>query len=51
VDNSLTNKPQQHREKADIPKELNGMVWDPSSLCWKGNENDGALTDIDWGGY
>jgi len=52
VDGTQTERPHQQRietDKASIPKELNGMVWDPVTLSWKGNENDNALTGIDWG--
>jgi len=46
VDNK--DHPRQHSpDNANLPKEINGMVWDETTLCWKGNDN--ILDGLDWG--
>jgi len=36
-------------DDSSLPKEIDGMIWDPSSLSWKGNDN--ILDGQDWGEY
>jgi len=43
------DQPREEADNVNLPKEINGMVWDASSLCWKGN--DTILDSLDWGDY